>query len=95
MITPLDLTDRALAERLLTIQHAASMAYLGHKEEARAHISSMLGRPEYFQYRQRMIERALIDTPEGVTAVDCAVDSRRHTFVALPDGVEVGRAGTT
>jgi len=52
----------------LTIQHAASMAYLGHKEEARAHISSMLGRPEYFQYRQRMIERALHSptyTPEG------------------------------
>jgi hypothetical protein len=52
----------------LTIQHAAAMAYLGQKDEARAHISAMLGRPEFFQYRKRMIERAIRSptyTPEG------------------------------
>ena len=52
----------------LSIQHAGALAYLGYKDEARVHISSMLGRPELFQYRQRMIERALRSptyTPEG------------------------------
>ena len=52
----------------LTIQHAGSMAYLGYKDEASAHISTLLGRPEVFQYRDRMILRALRSptyTPEG------------------------------
>jgi hypothetical protein len=52
----------------LTIQHAGALAYLGHKDDARAHISGMLGRPEFFQYKRRMIDRALHSptyTPEG------------------------------
>ena len=52
----------------LTIQHAGSMAYLGHLEEARAHVAAMLGRPELFPYRRRFIEPALRSptyTPEG------------------------------
>jgi hypothetical protein len=52
----------------LTIQHAGSMAYLGYKDDASAHISTLLGRPELFQYRDRMILRALRSptyTPEG------------------------------
>jgi hypothetical protein len=52
----------------LSIQHAGALAYLGHKDEARAHISGMLGRPEFFPFRRRMIERALKSptyTPEG------------------------------
>jgi hypothetical protein len=56
----------------LTIQHAGAMAYLGHKDEAREHISAMLGRPEFFNFRRRMIERALISptyTPEGPVAL--------------------------
>jgi hypothetical protein len=52
----------------LTIQHAGAMAYLGHKQEARQHISAMLARPELFPFRRRFIERALQSptyTPEG------------------------------
>lgn len=52
----------------LTIQHAASMAYLGYTAEAREHIAGLLGRPEFFPFRRRMIERALHSptyTPEG------------------------------
>jgi hypothetical protein len=52
----------------LTIQHAGALAYLGHKAEAREHIASMLGRPEFFPFRERMIQRALHSptyTPEG------------------------------
>jgi hypothetical protein len=44
------------------------MAYLGYKEDAATHISGLLGRPELFQYRDRMILRALRSptyTPEG------------------------------
>ncbi len=52
----------------LTIQHAGALAYLGHKAEAREHIAAMLGRPEFFEFRERMIQRALTSptyTPEG------------------------------
>jgi hypothetical protein len=52
----------------LTIQHAAALAYLGFKDEAREHIASMLGRPEFFPFRERFIEPALRSptyTPEG------------------------------
>jgi hypothetical protein len=52
----------------LTIQHAGSMAYLGYKDDASAHIAGLLGRPEMFQYRARMIQGALRSptyTPEG------------------------------
>ena len=52
----------------LTIQHAGALAYLGLLDEARAHISAMLGRPELYSYRQRFIGPALHSptyTPEG------------------------------
>ncbi|WP_028065379.1 tetratricopeptide repeat protein [Solirubrobacter soli] len=52
----------------LTIQHAGAMAYLGMKAEAKQYISGMLTRPEFFPFRRRMIERALVAptySPEG------------------------------
>jgi hypothetical protein len=52
----------------LTIQHAGAMAYLGMTTEAKDHIAAMLGRPEFFPFRRRMIERALVSptyTPDG------------------------------
>ena len=52
----------------LTIQHAAALAYIGFKDEAREHIASLQQRPEFAPFRARMIDRALISptyTPEG------------------------------
>jgi hypothetical protein len=52
----------------LTIQSAAALAYIGLKKEARRHISGMLGRPEFYAFRQRFIEPALRSptyTPDG------------------------------
>ncbi len=52
----------------LTIQHAGALAYLGLKDEARAHIAGMRTRPEFAPFRQRFIDPALRSptyTPEG------------------------------
>ena len=52
----------------LTIQHAGALAYLGMKDEARQHIANMLGRPEFFPFRARFIDQALVSptyTPDG------------------------------
>ncbi len=52
----------------LTIQHAAALATLGLKDEARGRIEAMRGRPEFAAYRGRFIEAALRSptyTPEG------------------------------
>lgn len=51
-----------------TIQHAAALAYIGHKDEARSRIAAMRGRPELAQFRTRFVESALRSptyTPEG------------------------------
>jgi hypothetical protein len=44
------------------------MAYLGRLDDARAHVASLLGRPEFARYRARFIEPALRSptyTPDG------------------------------
>lgn len=51
-----------------TIQHAAALAYLGRRDEARERIAAMRSRPEFASLRERFIERAIVSptyTPEG------------------------------
>jgi hypothetical protein len=53
---------------VLAIQHAAALAYIGHKDEAAEYISSLRARPEYARFRQRFLDPALRSptyTPEG------------------------------
>jgi hypothetical protein len=53
---------------VLSIQHAAALAYIGHKDEAAEYIASLRTRPEYARFRQRFLDPALRTptyTPEG------------------------------
>jgi hypothetical protein len=66
----IDAGDRGDVHAMVTlaIQHAGAMAYLGRLDDARAHVASLLGRPEFARYRARFIEPALRSptyTPDG------------------------------
>jgi len=58
---------------VLTLQHAAAMAYIGDKQDAEALIRAQLERPEYTTYRERFILPALKSptyTPDGPVTLE-------------------------